>query len=176
MTITQSRLQELIDYDPGTGVFRNRVHRSATARQGAVTGCVARNGYVVIRIEGVLYYAHRLAILYVTGELPPKMTDHINGDRTDNRFENLRPATNQENMGNKKRGKPNSHGLRGVRYNKPGPNPWCAQITFRGINRHLGVFPTKEEAHEAYLAEHRELHGEFSHTNHVSAQGDPEGS
>ena len=90
--LTQARLKKLLSYNTDTGEFRWRVTRRGAARAGSVAGCVRHDGYVRIAIDGKRYLAHRLAWLYVHGELVPEL-DHANGVRSDNRLDNLRPAT-----------------------------------------------------------------------------------
>ncbi|MCK9994454.1 MAG: hypothetical protein Dbin4_02974, partial [Alphaproteobacteria bacterium] len=98
--LTQSRLKELLHYDPDTGVFTRRVQTSSNARVGDVAGCLHPEGYRHIQIDGKRYAAHRLAWLYMTGEWPTNQLDHLNGVRDDNRWGNLREATHGQNQQN----------------------------------------------------------------------------
>lgn len=91
--LTQARLKELFHYDKETGAFTHIKARRGV-RVGKILGCLANNGYLVIRADGKLYLAHRLAWMYVHGAFPPDQLDHINRMRTDNRLCNLRLATN----------------------------------------------------------------------------------
>ena len=105
------------------------------------------------------FSAHRLAWLYVTGDWPVGVIDHINGDRTDNRFENLRDVTqktNSENLrGPQKR---TASRFLGVHAQRRKSTRFLAQIVTDGKLKHLGSFSTPEPAHEAYLAATRRLH------------------
>lgn len=95
----QTRLKELLHYDPNTGIFTWRVNRRGRfARKGSVAGTVDFNGYIAMGVDNRRYYAHRLAWLYVFGYYPPEDTDHINEIKTDNRIVNLRCASRSENM------------------------------------------------------------------------------
>lgn len=85
--------------------------------------------------------------------------DHINGNGLDNRRLNLRVCTQSQNLCNKSMQSNNSSGYKGVHLHAPGK--WRARISFRGAQTELGVFPTPEEAHHAYVAAARRLHGEF---------------
>lgn len=153
--ITAARLRELLTYDPETGAFTNRVKRSRKVVPGEPAGGL-RCGYVAIRLDGRLYQAHRLAWLYMTGAWPAADVDHINGDRADNRWVNLRDVPHQANMQNQRRPRSdNKTGFLGVhrigdRFGAQikGPRGWLG----------LGYFATPEEAHAAYLKAKRELH------------------
>jgi hypothetical protein len=101
-TLTAERLRELLHYDPDTGDFTWRTARKRIPA-GAIAGTVER-GFRRITIgggrHGPRYSAHRLAWLYMTGAWPNGYLDHINRDPDDNRFANLRLATNSQNQAN----------------------------------------------------------------------------
>lgn len=98
--LTAERARELLDYDKGSGLLRWKARRgSSKDRSGKVAGCVSKgNHYHLVRVENRMYGAHRLAWLIVTGSWPTFEIDHINRDKTDNRWCNLRDVTHQENM------------------------------------------------------------------------------
>jgi hypothetical protein len=131
---------------------------------GKKAGYVKKNkGYVYIEIDGKSYSAHRLAWFYVTGKIPQNQIDHINGKKADNRFENLREASNGQNRANTRSG--SKHGIKGVRrlpWMKDGTKCWQAQITHNKKVHYLGCFYTKEEAHSAYCDAAKRLHGSFA--------------
>jgi hypothetical protein len=116
-----------------------------------------RNGYIIIRIDNVLYLAHRLAWLYMTGSWPPAQIDHINRSRADNRWENLRAVSNTENAWNRT-APSNKSGFTGVRREN---NKWLAEIKVNYKPIRLGLFETPEAAHTAYLEAKRKLHQKF---------------
>jgi hypothetical protein len=149
-----------LSYDQNTGYFTWSQPRSKI-KVGDVAGHTHKNtGYVSIEIDGKIYAAHRLAWFYVTGKMPELQIDHINRIKNDNRFENLREASNGQNRANTKSS--SKHGLKGVSYKKwLKEKPWEARITFEKKVRSLGCFSTKEEAHEAYCKEAKRLHGDF---------------
>src|ERR1700719_1662744 len=100
--IDDDRLRELLSYDPETGVFRWLVRKRQNVKAGDVAGSFDGCGYCKISIDRRAYKAHRLAWLYMTGEWPPAEIDHINMNRADNRFANLRLATRHQNMANQR--------------------------------------------------------------------------
>ena len=153
--LTQSRLKELLNYDPDTGVFAWLVKPSKRVNVGAIAGCVMVIGYREIGIDGKSYYAHRLAFLYMTGAWPIDQLDHRNGIRDDNRWDNLREATNAENCQNQVMPCTNKSGFMGVSRFR---NKWRARIKIAGREKHLGFFDAPEDARAAYLAAKVEHH------------------
>ena len=155
--LTQERLQELLSYDPDTGIFTNLKSRG-TAKIGSVAGTKNSIGYVCIQIDSKKYLAHRLAWLYVHGNFPEKYLDHMNEIRDDNRIINLRLATNQENQHNRSSAKQDgTSGYLGVGWHKQ-HGKWIARIQLNGRRKHLGLFNTAEEASKAYVTAKRKLH------------------
>ena len=142
--ITQARLKELLDYNPETGVFTRRVSLSNRVKVGDVAGSKNSLGYLTICIDGKNQFAHRLAWLYVHGEMP-RYIDHINHDPSDNRIENLRSVSPQGNSRNQKLKSTNTSGFCGVYWNKR-KNKWHSQIVLAGRNTSLGYYTSIEEA------------------------------
>lgn len=157
--LTQERLRHLLDYDPATGTFRWRSRSSSLSRVevGDVAGYVdTSTGYARIGIGGREYKAHRLAWLYVHGRWPANQIDHVNGDKLDNRLDNLREAdqrTNNENLRRAQRH--NKTGLLGVSHRG---SRFEAQITIDSKQLYLGRFDTAEQAHAEYVKVKRLLH------------------
>ena len=108
--LTQAELKQLLIYDPVTGVFINRVTRNSQALIGNEAGTNHPDGYRHMKINHKCYLAHRLAWLYVHGEWPDGQIDHINGNRKDNRIENLRLVCNKQNSENPGDNELPSHG------------------------------------------------------------------
>lgn len=155
--LTAERLRELLHYDPETGVFTRLVSLNFAVNVGDVAGTLMKKGYWSIGVDKHKYKAHRLAWLYMTGSWPKEQIDHINGNRIDNRFSNLRECTNQENQQNipvitKATGR-----LVGTCFRKD-RGMWSAAIICTPVRKHLGFFATQEEAHQAYLKAKAELH------------------
>jgi hypothetical protein len=161
MELTSEELRRLLHYDPETGVFRWKCQPCNRVKIGQEAG-TGSNGYSLIRISGKCFKAHRLAWLYMTGEWPKEFIDHINGVRSDNRFANLREATQAENKRNIGKLRNNTSGFKGVYFNKLF-NRWQARVMAAGKSIYLGSFMTPEEAHTAYCDGARRYHEEFAH-------------
>ena len=147
--LSQSRLQELLCYDEHTGLFTWRIHAGNRLANSAA-GSLCKRGYLDVSVDGKSYRAHRLAWLYVHGNFPVGVIDHINGNRSDNRITNLRDVTNTRNLLSfRKTNHNNSSGFVGVNKNH---NGWRAEIKVNYQNINLGTYPTKEEASIAYSA------------------------
>jgi len=145
----------LLRYDPKTGVFIRLVRTSQRGPVGETVGYLSGNGYIKIGLLNRLYFAHRLAWLWMTGGWPSKI-DHRNGDGTDNRWSNLRLAVGSINNENLHRAhRDNQTGLLGV---SPAEGKFKAGIQVNGLSRRLGTFSTPEEAHAVYLKAKRALH------------------
>jgi hypothetical protein len=138
-----------------------RVSRGA-ARAGDEAGCLKSDGYIHIKINGESYVAHRIIWVLHYGEIPSGLQiDHINGDRADNRIENLRLATHTENSRNQKINKDNSCGLKGVSFNKS-REKYSSQIQVNGKQKFLGYFTCPEDAHRAYIVAANQYFGNFA--------------
>lgn len=152
--LTAARLRELLHYDPETGVFTSRtdfIGKGFQRKAGEVAGSPHNKGYWHIAVDSKRYLAHRLAWLYMTGAWPEKSIDHINGDKRDNRWSNLRDVShfiNMQNMHSAKGERPK--GDLGVTW-RPRFGRWYAQITANGKYRFLGSFKDKQDAINAYL-------------------------
>ncbi len=156
-TITAEQLREALDYDQESGIFtRKKDSHKGRWKAGSIAGVIGTNGYLYIGILGGRYLGHRLAWLHVTGEWPKDMIDHLDGDRANNRFANLREADYVLNVQNLRKARSRSKtGLLGVFPNK---KRWMAQIRADGKHIHLGTFETPEIAHQAYLDAKRVMH------------------
>lgn len=155
--LTAERLGEVLSYEPEIGLFRWRVRTSNRVKVGAVAGRSNGNGYTRICVDGVQHYAHRLAWLAVHGEHPAGEIDHRNGDRADNRIENLRVASHAENGQNQALRATNTSGRHGVSWSK-NHSKWVAYIVKAGKKKPLGLFECIERASEAYMAAKASLH------------------
>lgn len=162
--LTKHDIEKLLSYDPNTGVFRWIANRRGTKHwkcAGSVPPDRSKNKrYCTIGIFGKTYLAHRLAILMMTGEWPPIGTqvDHIDGNRQNNCWSNLRVVTRTVNLQNSVRSRSGSRSkLIGAHW-CPTRNNWQARIRVNGKQIYLGSFKTAEQAHATYMNKKRELH------------------
>jgi len=158
MTITQARLKESLFYSPVVGVFEWR-RPGRRVRRGFLAGGVNGNGYIRVRVDGRSYPAHKLAWLYMTGEYPSGVLDHIDGDRSNNAFNNLRLATCAQNSHNMRLHRTSTTGVKGVTMVR---GKYEASIRKNGVYAFRKTFETLEEAEEAIRVKREELHGEFA--------------
>jgi hypothetical protein len=159
MDLTQELVRTLFNYDKETGslIWKPRMDMSGwnTKWAGKPAGSAkdSRAGRPSqTRINGTLYFIHKLIWLYHHGNWP-KNIDHKNGDNHDNRIENLREATHSLNLHNKNKYE------RGITLKQ---GRWRARIYHDGKRLHLGYFATREEALAAYRKASVSFYGEFS--------------
>lgn len=159
--ITQEILKHVLDYSEETGVFKWKTRISNRIQIGDIAGNLDKDGYIQIRIHGVIYRAHRLVWLYLYGRWPKDQIDHINMIRKDNRISNLREASRTQNFMNKTKLKNNTSGFKGVFWNTQ-KNKWSAKIIVNKKQIHLGSFLNSEDASAAYKIAAIKYHGEFA--------------
>lgn len=162
--VSLTRLKKLLSYEPHTGIFRWIAAPSKVCHSdfvGRIAGTKSRRGYVVIRVDGGFYKAHRLAWFYVTGAWPKEDIDHKNSDKGDNRFQNLREATRQENNRSKPPQRNSRSGVTGIGWRKR-ERKWLARITVDKKHRYLGLFHDKQAAIRARRDAEIELFGDFA--------------
>jgi hypothetical protein len=160
--LTQTRLREILHYDPDTGEFRWRQRVSYSIQVGGIAGGLNKTtGYWQIGICGRSYMAHQLAWLYMTGAWCHPMVDHRDLDRANNRWNNLRCANRSTNGANRPRHRNNASGFKGVHQDRRSGR-WIARLHKDGQRHHLGRYATAEAAHAAYVAAAKRLFGEFA--------------
>lgn len=160
LALTQERLRELFHYDPGTGLF-TRLVAAGSARIGSVAGCDDGHGYFKITVDYHPYRRGRLAWLYMTGHWPENEIDHRNLNKADDRWSNLRNATDSQNQANKTKPQSNKSGLKGVSWQKRS-GKWRSAISIGHKNQSLGFFDCPAAAHFAYLIAADIAFGEFA--------------
>lgn len=152
---TQTRLKELFDYNPETGVFIRKMRRG-NYMPGEVAGYKDKKGYLVIAVDGLAYQAHRLAWVWFYNEDPGEMLiDHKDTDRSNNSISNLRKATHSDNCANLK-DKP-----KGVYYSK---SKGKFEVSIKKDRKciYIGTFVSEVEARLAYEDAAKQIHGEFA--------------
>ena len=148
------RLHELFTITEQGGLTR-----IASGRGNAV-GTLDTTGYLKTQVDGVRLRVHRVVFAMSNGVWPDGEVDHIDGNRLNNRPENLRVVSRSENAMNQRRARAdNQSGLLGVTFNA---GAWAARISAAGKVRYLGRYPSPESAHMAYLAAKREIHSTCS--------------
>jgi hypothetical protein len=158
--LTHERANELLSYNPETGVLTWKVSRS-WMKAGETAGSTREGDYVRVCIDGRNYYGHQIAWLLFYGVWPSRQIDHRDRVRNHNGIKNLREATNGQNSHYANRKVSASSGYRGV-YFKKAQKKWCAKIMSEGKTIHLGYFDDPAVAAKAYKAAAIRYHGEFA--------------
>lgn len=122
----------------------------------------AKDGYMVGAVFRRNLRAHRVIWCWVHGAWPDGQVDHINGDRSDNRMQNLRVVEHKHNQRNMKLARNNTSGVTGVRL-RPELGKWDARIKVDQKVHLLGLFDCMEDARRARKAAEK-AHG--FHPNH----------
>jgi hypothetical protein len=159
--ISQGEIKAHIAYDHLTGAFTWATSRVGV-KAGKPAGNISPTGYRRICINRVLYLAHRLAWVYVTGTWPTGDIDHIDGNPSNNAFSNLRDVPTAMNVQNvhKARSDTKHSSLIGVGFHKR-DGLWRARIRAGGKRRTVGYFSTEAEAGAAYLAAKQAMHAGY---------------
>ena len=163
--MTQDEALRLFEYRDGHLYWRVKPCRRDPAGMKAGFRDLKR-GYVVVTRNRKHYYAHQVVFLMHHGVIPPEI-DHINGDRADNRIENLRAVTRSQNQYNKDKCRNKTSGHRGVSWHKP-TNKWAVRISLNNRNKSMGYYDDLELA--AFIAEEARLkyYGQYAkEANHV---------
>lgn len=140
----------IVTYDPETGKF---------LKSGEPCGHIDPNGYRRITIRTGYFFEHRLAFPLM-GQPMPKYVDHINGIRADNRWENLRAATWNQNQHNRRPRKDNKSGVRGVSWHK-NREKWQVSVMVNGKQQYFGLYADIKEAELVARAAREKLHKEY---------------
>lgn len=169
-------LRQRVDYDPETGALiwkacgpehfsSERNWRIFTTRFAGKPVLKRNRGYVVVTLtvnfREQYFEGHRVAWALVTGAWPDHEIDHIDRDRGNNKWSNLRAADHMRNQWNRDLMVTNRSGFRGVHWNKTS-GKWVSQIRTGNKTLHLGSFASAEQAFEARLSAEIEQRGEFS--------------
>ena len=157
MEICQKLLQEIFSYEDG-----NLIWKQPTGKRVLVGEIAGRNchGYIAVGLMKKTYLAHRLIFMFHHGYFPPEV-DHIDGNKANNRIENLRAATHAENLRNQKLRSNNVSGHKNVYWSRR-EQKWRVGITFNGKQKHIGFFKDRELAELAAVEANNVYHKEFS--------------
>lgn len=155
---SQETLRNFFDYVDGQLIWKKT---RSMAKAGFPAGWIEKNGYVSTNLNGTRYRVHRLIFMFFNGYCP-EFIDHIDGNKINNRIENLRSATSYENSCNRKANKKNKLNVKGVCMER---GKYKANIKKFGKTRHLGYFDSLEDAKNAYIVASKEIHGEYSWKN-----------
>tara|TARA_R110002167_G_scaffold98927_1_gene259796 strand:+ start:665 stop:1147 length:483 start_codon:yes stop_codon:yes gene_type:complete len=140
--LTQQQLKNKFSYNPDTGLFYRKFSHKPYALGSPVLGCEKKR-YINFCISGKTYAAHRLAFLYMNGKMPKDAVDHIDHNKKNNKWLNLREATKSQNQRNRTINKNNKSGYSGVV--KRG-SKWRVRITIDGKQKYFGPFLCRHEA------------------------------
>lgn len=157
-------LHRLFSYDAETGELLWRIrpsNRAVRVHPGDAAGTIGEKGYLVVGIARAYFLAHRLIWKMVTGCDPEDQIDHRDLNRANNRWINLRPASNGPNLANSKLRRDNKSGVKGVCWEES-HKAWSAQIAVHGKQRRIGRFKDFDAAQTAITKERLRLHGEFA--------------
>lgn len=160
MTITADDLSKVMRYDASTGNFLWVVKPANRVSVGDVVGSRDVRGYVRVRFKGVRYWSHQLAFLAMTGSLPTGPVDHINGDKSDHSWGNLRASSQRENAYNTPAHRDNKLGIKNVSFHG---EKYRAVLYLEGKQVSLGRFDTPEEAAAVARAARKTHHKEYAY-------------
>ncbi|MCP4183585.1 MAG: HNH endonuclease [Hyphomicrobiales bacterium] len=160
--ITAKYARSIIDYKPDFGIMTARINRGGL-RIGQQVGTINLQGYRQVFIDYWSFKASRLAFLMMEGHWPPAgmMMDHIDGDKANDKWSNLRLATPQQNARNRRPCKRNKSGKVGVCIGTD-PDKWEANITVDNKTLKLGCFEVKADAVAARCVAEKHYFGEFA--------------
>lgn len=162
--VTSDRLKELLEYNSITGKFYWKIKPRPQTKPRDIAGCLNNSGYIVIRVDKVLYLAHRLAWIYHYQEMPEFEIDHIDGNPANNSILNLRKCTRAENCRNTKIKCNASSNYKGIYFDKR-RLLWIAEIRTDKGKKYLGQFSCEHVAGLAYQIASINYHGDFSRQN-----------
>ena len=156
--LTQELLHEIFEYRDGSLYWKNPNNKNA--RPDRKAGSLLDTGYLRVGLFGKDFRVHRLIYLMFHGHLP-EILDHINGNKLDNRIENLRPATYSQNCSNSVKQKRNTSGIKNVYWNKQ-IQKWTVIIGSDKKLKYFGSYTSIEEAAEVAKQKRNQLHKEFA--------------
>ena len=155
---SKEELHALLEYKDGKLFWK--VKRRGSVKFGDEAGSISNHGYRQVSINNKLYLQHRL-IWIMHGNDPEDCLDHIDGDKLNNRIENLRVATVSQNAMNRKRYSNNTSGIKGVNWDK-NRSRWQGRVEIKSKLYTTSYFKDKEECAKAVRELRAKLHGDFA--------------
>ena len=157
--LTQKTVQDYFDYKDG--ILYWKIKAANRVKIGSPAGSIdPSNGYHKIHICKKFFKTHRVVFLYHYGYMP-KFVDHIDGNRLNNKIENLRAATASQNCMNQKISTRNTSGVKGVMWHKR-DKKWFVQLRVNSKCHSFGYFEDKELAELVAIEATNKLHKDFS--------------
>lgn len=156
-TLTQEQVKSLFDYKDGNLYWKNNV---SAVKAGSKAGSINANRYISIVCNKQRYQAHRLIYLLHYGYIP-ECVDHIDGNRSNNKIENLRPATKSQNSCNQKINIKNTSGYKNVYWHKV-YKKWRVCLVVKNKKIHFGTFVDLELADLTAQMAREKYHGNFA--------------
>ena len=155
--LTQELVQSLFEYKDGKLYWKVNKGR---VKIGDKTGSLHHSGYLFIQINSKTYLAHRVIFLYHHGFLP-QYIDHIDGNKSNNKIENLREATRHQNSFNTKLYKTNTSGIKGVNWSKSAKK-WEVRVQINNKRKCFGIYENNELAELVAIEARNKYHGNFA--------------
>ena len=153
-------LHELFEYIDGELFWKIPAGGQGCIKAGSKAGVTHKNGYKSVRVKNVMLKQHRVIYMMFHGSIP-KTIDHIDGNPSNNRIENLREATASQNMRNSRKQTRNTSGVKGVSWHRS-KNKWIASCGLNGKLIHIGYFEEINDASDAVMKFRKEHHKEFA--------------
>lgn len=166
MVQEEQLIREYVNYCAETGDITWRISSRSKGKPGSLVGWIERNGYRSFELKRKPYKCHRVAWLLHYGTWPSGQIDHINGDKLDNRIENLRDVTQNQNLYNKPSYRNSTSPFKGVSYRKD-YKKWRAVIQKDGKTSRIGHYDCEKEAALAYNYTAERLFGCYARFNEV---------
>jgi len=164
------KLRQALTYDAKKGVFTWNIdvytgkgNRLLLIKRGTRAGCLQKEGYRTIRYQGKLYFEHKLAFIFAKNIIPI-FIDHVDGNKQNNKINNLRECTREQNGQNRTKCLCNTSGFKGVCFHKK-QKKYIAQIKINGVHHWLGTFINAKEAAKAYDKRAAIEFGKFANLN-----------
>lgn len=158
--MTKTLLRDLFEYLPD-GTFRRigKIGRSGTLGR-IVAGSKHHTGYRVLKVDNRTVMFHRAVWIWHNGKCP-KVLDHINRNREDNRIENLRPLTTTKNLWNQKKMRNSTTGVKGLHW-EASRGYWVGSVQANGKRHKVGFSKDRAKVEQLLKRKREELHGKYA--------------